>query len=116
MLRKTLTLLAIVGIIAATRPPAASAQLVLPLPGIGAVAQQNQLNCLGQAQGAAALAQNPGMALAVVLQRAGITIGQVVGIPCLAQVNGRYVWEIWANTGGGPTRRVIDAVTGNRVQ
>ncbi len=117
MFRKSLTLLAIAGIVAAVQPPSASAQLALPLLGTPAiVAQQNTLNCLNAVQGAAALAQNPAMALNQVLQRAGIALNQVVGIPCLAMLNGRYVWEIWANTGGGPTRRVIDALTGARVQ
>ena len=117
MFRKPLTLLAIAGIIAVVQPPSASAQLALPLLGApAAVAQQNNLTCLGPVQGAAALAQNPAMALTLDLQRAGIALSQVDGIPCLALLDGRYVWEIWANTGGGPTRRVIDALTGAQVQ
>lgn len=108
-------MLALVGIAAAVLPPSASAQLRLPQFGAAVIAQ-NALNCLAPAQGVAALAQNPAMALTLVLQRAGIALSQVVGIPCLAMLNGRYVWEIWANTGGGPTRRVIDALTGAQVQ
>jgi len=116
MFRKLVTLLAIVGIAAAVLPPSASAQLRLPQIGAAGVIAQNALSCLAQAQGVAALAQNPALALTLVLQRAGIALAQIVGIPCLALLNGRYVWEIWANTGGGPTRRVIDALTGAQVQ
>ncbi|MHA1560359.1 MAG: hypothetical protein ACTSWI_06795 [Alphaproteobacteria bacterium] len=110
MFRKPVTLLALVGIAAAVLPQSASAQLQLPQFGAAGMIAQNALICLAQAQGAAVLAQNPEMALTLVLQRAGIALAQVVGIPCLATLDGRYVWEIWADTGGGPTRRVIDAL------
>lgn len=109
-------MLAILGIAAAVLTPSASAQLRLPQVGAANVIAQNALSCLAQAQGVAALAQNPQLALTLVLQRAGIALSQIVGIPCLAMLNGRFVWEIWANTGGGLTRRVIDALTGAQVQ
>ena len=116
MFRKPLTLFAIVGIAAAILPPSASAQLRLPQFGGAGVVVQNALTCLAARQGATALAENPTMALTLVLERASITLAQIVGIPCLAMLNGHYVWEIWANTGGGPSRRVIDALTGVQVQ
>lgn len=123
MFKKLLTALAIVGVLAAVRPPAASAQItvgplitdLVPVTA-GPIVAQNGLTCLGQIQGAAAIAQNPGIALVAVLGRIGLGVTQIVGTPCLAQYNGRYVWEIWVNTGGGAVRRVIDALTGNQVQ
>jgi hypothetical protein len=113
MFRKTLTALAIIGVIAAARPPAASAQ-VLAAPTVA----QNGLACLGQAQYDAAVAQNPMIALQRVLPRAGFTVAQLVpnSRQCFALFNGKYVWEVWLNTGGGPVRRVIDAVSAQVIQ
>ena len=102
MFRKTLSALAIIGTLAAVQPPTASAQAALA--------------CLSQPQGQAAVAQDPSIALQRVLQRIGVAIGQVRGIPCLAFVNGRYLWEIWVDTGGGPNRRVVDALSGSLVR
>ncbi len=124
MFKKLLTAIAIVGVLAVVRPPVAAAQITIgplitelvPVTPGPIVAQNNGLACLGQLQGAAAIAQNPMIALVTVLGRIGVAISQIVGTPCLAQYNGRYVWEIWVNTGGGPVRRVIDALTGNQVQ
>jgi len=110
MFRKLVTLLALVGTAGAVLTPSASAQLRLSQLGADGVIAQNALSCLAQAQGTAILAQNPEMALTLVLRRAGITLAQIVGIPCFALLDGRYVWEIWADTGGGLTRRVIDAL------
>ena len=123
MFKKLLTAIAMAGVLAAAQPEGASAQItagplitqVLPVTP-GPIVAQNGLTCLGQIQGAAAIAQNPGIALLAVLGRVGVAINQIVGTPCLALYNGRYVWEIWVNTSGGAVRRVIDALTGAQVQ
>ncbi len=122
MFKKPLAIFAIIGVLVALRAPAADAQFVagplltqiVPANGAPTAVAQNGLACLGPVQGAAAIAQNPAITLLTVLGRIGLGVAQLVANnqPCLALYNGRYVWQIWVNTGGGPVRRVVDALTG----
>lgn len=107
MFRKSLTLLAVLGLFVASQPPA-SAQIAAP----AAVVAQATLTCLSDADARIAVAQNSNVGLPQLLQRIPVTVNQLVGQPRLCRYSGRFVWEIWANTGGGSTRRVIDALTG----
>jgi hypothetical protein len=105
MLKKSLVLLAIAGIVSAVQPHSASAQLNLQLR-LG----QGAMICLGDNEGRAALQANQALPLAQILQRIG-AVGQLISQQ-LCRVDGRFVWVISERNGGAVTQRVVDAATG----